>query len=315
ATLIYASYSRGYKAGGYNLDRFELGNTGLSSGTSSPATYFSPRTNADASSLRFAAEKVNAFELGLKYNQRHWGVNIAAFREEFKDFQLNTFNGTSFVVQNIDGCDSALTPGSINAGGQRCAKSDVKAGLISQGFELELTASPVRSLRVSGGLTYAEAKFAKRLVGSNNGQTPLDSALFLLPGNINSNAPKIVTTASIAWTPNIGSNGLSGLVYVDTRMTSDYNTGSDLFPEKTQDGYSVVNARIGLRGREQKWAIEFWGQNVFNTKYTQVAFNSPLQGSGSVAAVQGGLATSATQLFSAYLAEPRTYGVTLRGKF
>lgn len=315
ATLIYASFSRGYKAGGYNLDRFELGNAGVSSATSSPATYFSPRTNADASTLRFDAEKVDAFELGLKYNQRHWGVNIAAFRQEFKDFQLNTFNGTSFVVQNIDGCDSALTAGSINAGGQRCAKGDVKPGLISQGFELELNASPVRNIRVSGGLTYAEAKFAKRLVGSSNGQIPLDSALFLLPGSVNSNAPKIVTTASFAWTPDIGSSGLTGLFYVDGRMTSDYNTGSDLFPEKTQDGYSVVNARVGLRGPAQKWAIEFWGQNVFNTKYTQVAFNSPLQGSGSAAAVQRGLATSATQLFSAYLAEPRTYGITVRGKF
>ncbi len=125
----------------------------------------------------------------------------------------------------------------------------------------------------------------------------------------------MVTTMSFAWTPDIGTSGLSGLLYFDGRMTSDYNTGSDLFPEKAQDGYDVWNARIGLRGPEQRWAIEFWGQNVFNTKYTQVAFNSPLQGSGSIASVQQGLATSATQLFSAYLAEPRTYGITVRGKF
>ncbi len=312
--LFYASYSRGYKAGGYNLDRFELGNTGLSSLTSSPATYFSPRTNADAASLRFAAETVNAFELGMKYNGRHWGANIAAFRQEFKNFQLNTFNGPSFVVQNINGCDGALTTGSINVGGQRCAKGDVKAGLVSQGVEVELNASPIRNVRVSGGFTYAEAKFRNRLVGSSDGQTPLDSALFLLPGNINSNAPKFVTTMSFAWTPDIGTSGLSGLLYFDGRMTSDYNTGSDLFPEKTQDGYDVWNARIGLRGPEQRWAVEFWGQNVFNAKYTQVAFNSPLQGSGSSASVKAG-SPNATQLFSAYLAEPRTYGITVRGKF
>tara|TARA_R110000782_G_scaffold268689_1_gene365507 strand:+ start:40871 stop:43666 length:2796 start_codon:yes stop_codon:yes gene_type:complete len=312
--LLYASYSRGYKAGGYNLDRFELGNTGLSTPTSSPFTYFSPRSNADAASLRFAAEKVNAFEIGMKYSQRHWSANIAAFRQEFSNFQLNTFNGTSFVVQNINGCSGTLTPGSIDAGGGRCAEDDVEAGLISQGVELELSASPVRNVRVSGGLTYAKAKFRDTLVGSGDGQTPLDPALFLLPGNINSNAPEIVTTMSFAWTPDIGSSGLSGLVYFDGRMTSDYNTGSDLFPEKNQDGYSVWNARIGIRGPEERWAVEFWGQNVFNTKYTQVAFNSPLQGSGSVASVQAGAAT-ATQLFSAYLAEPRTYGITLRGKF
>lgn len=307
-TLVYASYSRGYKAGGYNLDRFELGNYGTNALNTSPVTYFFPRSATDAPSLRFAAEKVDAFEIGMKYSTRVWGVNIAAFRQEFSDFQLNTYNGTSFVVQNIGGCDSALTTG-------RCASKDVKPGLVSQGVELEAYVSPVRNIRVTGGFTYAEAKFAKRLVGSPDGQTPLDSALFLLPGNINSNAPKMVTTMSFAWTPDIGTSGLSGLLYFDGRMTSDYNTGSDLFPEKAQDGYDVWNARIGLRGPEQRWAIEFWGQNVFNTKYTQVAFNSPLQGSGSIASVQQGLATSATQLFSAYLAEPRTYGITVRGKF
>jgi len=307
--LLYASYSRGYKAGGYNLDRFELGNTGLSPLATSPATYFSPRTNADASTLRFAAEKVNAFEVGMKYATRKWSANVAAFRQEFEDFQLNTFNGTSFVVQNINGCGAAL-----GAGGT-CAKSDVEPGLVSQGVEIELSASPIRNVRVSGGLTYAETKFKKRLVGSNDGQTPLDPALFLLPGNTNSNAPEIVTTMSFAWTPDIGSSGLSALFYFDGRMTGDYNTGSDLFPEKNQDGYSVWNARVGIRGPEERWAVEFWGQNIFNEKYTQVAFNSPLQGSGSSTAVAAGAIPNATQLFSAYLAEPRTYGITLRGKF
>src|SRR3546814_18543348 len=102
---VYGSYSRGYKAGGYNLDRFELGNTGVNP---VPAV-FSPRSNADAGALRFAAEKVNAFELGAKFSGRRWSANIAAFREEFSNFQLNTFNGTSFVVQNINGCGTALT--------------------------------------------------------------------------------------------------------------------------------------------------------------------------------------------------------------
>ncbi|TNE43035.1 MAG: TonB-dependent receptor [Sphingomonadales bacterium] len=308
--LIYASYSRGYKAGGYNLDRFELGNTGLSALATSPATYFFPRTNADASTLRFSAEKVDAFEVGLKYSARKWGVNIAAFRQEFSDFQLNTFNGTSFVVQNINGCDEALSAGGT------CG--NVGPGLISQGVELELSATPARNVRISGGMTYARTKFRNRLVGSGDGATPLDPALFLLPGSFNSNAPEYVTTVSFAWTPPIGTGGLTGLVYFDGRMTSDFNSGSDLFPEKMQDGFSVWNARIGLRGKEERWAVEFWGQNIFNTKYTQVAFNSPLQGNGSVAQVQAfgspGFA-SGTQLFSAYLAEPRTYGITLRGKF
>ena len=307
--LIYGSYSRGYKAGGYNLDRFELGNTGIFPAVS-PIPYFSPRSNADAASLRFGAETVDAYEIGLKLSQRHWGVNIAAFRQEFSNFQLNTFNGTSFVVQNINGCKEAL-----GAGGT-CSRT--KAGLVSQGIEIEANARPVRNLQFTGGVTYAKAKFADRLVGSSDGATPLDSALFLLPGNDNSNAPRWVATTSAAWTPDLGGSGLSALFYVDSRLTGDYNTGSDLYPEKEQDGYIVVNARVGLRGPSQAWAIEFWGQNVFNTRYTQVAFNSPLQSSSpnnqSIAQL-GRFGTMSNQLFSAYLAEPRTYGVTLRGKF
>ncbi len=306
--LLYGSYSRGYKAGGYNLDRFELGNTGLSPAIS-PLTYFSPRSNADAASLGFGAETVDAFEIGMKVSRRHWGVNAAAFRQEFSNFQLNTFNGTSFVVQNINGCKGT------KAANGTC--TDTKPGLVSQGLEIEGYVQPVRTLRATAGLTYARAKFADKLVGNANGSIPLDPALFLLEGADNSNAPRWVTTASIAWTPQLG-GGLSGLVYVDTRMTSDYNTGSDLYPEKRQDGYTVTNARIGLRGPDQRWAIEFWGQNIFNSQYTQVAFNSPLQSSSpnnqSVAQL-GRFGTMSNQLFSAYLAEPRTYGITVRGSF
>lgn len=307
--LLYGSYSRGYKAGGYNLDRFELGNRGVAPAIS-PLTYFRPRTNADASSLRFGAETVDAFEIGFKWNRRSWGVNMAAFRQEFSNFQLNTFNGTSFVVQNINGCDGAL------AANGTCDKT--KPGLVSQGVEIEAYIQPTRTLRANAGFTYARAKFAERLVGSADGRVPLDPALFLLPDKTNSNAPRLVTTASMAWTPDIGASGLSALFYVDGRMTDNFNTGSDLYPEKTQDSYIVANARIGLRGPNQMWAVEFWGQNIFNAGYTQVAFNSPLQSSSpnnqSVAQL-GTFGTMSNQLFSAYLAEPRTYGITLRGKF
>lgn len=306
--MVYGSYSRGYKAGGYNLDRFELGNTGIAPGIS-PITYFFPRTSADASSLAFGAETVDAFEVGLKFSKREWGFNVAAFRQEFSNFQLNTFNGTSFVVQNINGCESAK----VGAGSCR----DTKPGLISQGVELEAYVQPARSLRATAGLTYARTKFADSLVGSSDGTVPLDPALFLLEGQDNSNAPRWVATTSVAWTPELG-GGLSGLVYVDNRITGDYNTGSDLYPEKAQDGYIVTNARIGLRGPGQRWAVELWAQNLFDSDYSQVAFNSPLQSSSpnnQSAAQLGRFGSMSNQLFSAYLSEPRTYGITLRTRF
>ena len=132
------------------------------------------------------------------------------------------------------------------------------------------------------GLTFAETEYRDDLVGNSNG-VPLDPALRVLPGNNLSNAPEIVATGAITWTPAIGSSGLSALVYVDARVTDDYNTGSDLFPQKAEDSYAVFNARLGIRGAEQRWAVELWAQNLFNTDYAQVAFNSPFQAGAHLA--------------------------------
>jgi hypothetical protein len=151
-------------------------------------------------------------------------------------------------------------------------------------------------------------------VGTANG-TPLNQALRTLPGNRLSNAPGITATTSIAWTPDIGSSGLSALFYFDGRLTDDFNTGSDLFPQKTQDSFAVFNARIGLRGPEGRWAIEFWGQNIFNQDFAQVAFNAPFQEGAVTAAYQDPQYPGGRQLFSQYLGEPRTYGLTARVRF
>ncbi|MBO9581780.1 MAG: TonB-dependent receptor [Sphingobium sp.] len=307
--MVYGSYSRGYKAGGYNLDRFELGSTGIAPALA-PLTYFSPRTNADAAALYFEPETVNAYEIGFKINRAKWGVNTAIFRQEFTNFQLNTFNGTSFVVQNINGCKGA------KAANGTCA--DTKPGLVSEGVEIESYLSPARDVRLSAGWTYAKTDFADSLVGNGAGTIPLDPALFLLPGRKNSNAPRWVVSGSFTWTPQIGSKGLSALFYIDGRATAGYNTGSDLYPEKRTPAYTVANARIGLRGPKERWSIEVWGQNIFDEKYMQVAFNSPLQSSGpnnQSSAQLGVTGTMTNQLFSAYLAEPRTFGLTVRGKF
>jgi outer membrane receptor protein involved in Fe transport len=194
-----------------------------------------------------------------------------------------------------------------------CAGNANRKGVISQGVELEAVMNPVRNVTFAAGYTYSDTHFRNNLVGSSSGEA-LDPALFLLPGQQLSNAPKNVVTTSLTWTPDVGTSGMKALFYVDSRLTSDYNTGSDLAPEKRQDGFALVNARIGLRGPQQKWAIELFAQNVFNKDYIQVAFNSPFQGAGSVANVQrfGGTANA---LYSAFIAEPRTYGVTLRSRF
>lgn len=308
--LTYASYSKGYKSGGFNLDRSDLGD---------PVTgVFSPRTNADADGLQFEAEKVDAYEIGAKYSRRGFTFNIAAFRQDFKDFQLNTFQGSIFIVQNIQACKADLGGADTDdSSATGACTGGTKPGVRSQGVEIEAAYRPMPDLQLSAGYTYSRTKYRKNLVGSSDGE-PLDRALFLLADRQLSNAPRHVATGSIAWTPEIGGSGLSGLFYVDGRYSSHYNTGSDLFPEKEQDGYAVFNGRLGLRGPDQRWALELWGQNIFNKHYQQVAFNAPFQGANSVAQVEAFGApgrAAANQIFTSYLAEPRTYGITVRTRF
>nr|WP_233995714.1 TonB-dependent receptor [Erythrobacter sp. SD-21] len=289
--MVYTSYSRGYKAGGFNLDRSALGN---------PVTF--NVANIDPASLQFDEETVDAYEIGMKYSNRQWSLGLTAFRQEFSNFQLNTFNGSVFLVQNINGCgtdlndldrDASATTGACDAG-------DVTPGVVSEGFEFEASLSPTRNVNMTLGVTHANTRYADDLVGSDQGD-PLDPALRLLPGDNLSNAPAWVGTTSFTWTPNIGGSGMKGLLFVNARMTGDYNTGSDLLYGKEQDSFVVVNGRIGLTNIADRFAIEGWVQNAFDTDYTQVAFNTPF--------------IAPQQTYSAFLAEPRTYGVTVRAEF
>jgi len=321
--LVYASYARGYKAGGFNLDRSAL---------KSPIVPFGGQAGAQAlvSELQFDPELVNSYELGAKYATGPFSLGLTFFRSDFKNFQLNTFNGSTYIVQTLNGCTSDLGGAdrdqskftgapNYNAAAATtgaCPADDVSWGVRSQGFELEASLVPARSFRMTAGVTYARTKYRDNLVGDSSG-SPLDQALRKLPGDNMSNAPELVATGSIAWTPDIGSGGMTGLVYLDGRMSSDYNTGSDLFPQKEQDGYAIVNARVGVRGPDERWALELWAQNLFNKQYAQVAFNSPFQEGATSAgtAFADPQYPGGRQIFSQFLAEPRTYGVTLRGKF
>jgi outer membrane receptor protein involved in Fe transport len=61
--------------------------------------------------------------------------------------------------------------------------------------------------------------------------------------------------------------------------------------------------------------VELWAQNLFDVDYAQVAFNSPFQAGATSAPFLDPQFPGGRQIFSQFLAEPRTYGVTLRGRF
>ncbi|HYI47339.1 MAG TPA: TonB-dependent receptor [Allosphingosinicella sp.] len=322
--LLYASYSRGYKAGGFNLDRSALKSPIL------PFANTPGGAQALVGNLQFDPEINTAYEFGVKYQRGPITLNVTAFRQDFENFQLNTFNGTVFLVQTVNGCDN-LVGGNLadedqnaSAAGSNfnanapatgaCAPGDVGYGVRSQGVEIEGQFRARHDMTLNLGLTLADTKYRNNLVGNSNG-APLDQALRMLPGERLSNAPRLVFTGAFTWTPQIGNSGMTGLLYVDARVTEDYNTGSDLFPQKAEDSYAVINARLGVRGADQRWAVELWAQNLFDTDYAQVAFNTPFQAGATSAPFVDPQFPGGRQIFSAFLAEPRTYGITGRFRF
>jgi iron complex outermembrane recepter protein len=342
--LTYASYSKGYKSGGYNLDTSALDTpcnplAPANAATDTPAqldtkaatragcvAQFARPANSvgnarpEAADLQFAAEKVDAFEVGVKYDGRQFNLNAAVFYSRFDNFQLNTFNGINFEVTNVNGCKDGLngadrdilpSVAAASATGA-CAANRVGPGLTTKGVELEASIYPARHLAINTGLTYARTRYANNLVGIAG--RPFAPTNFQLPQRQISNAPEYVVTGGIAYSPDLGSNGMSSLFYMDFRYQSDVNTGSDLDIEKVQDGFLTLNSRIGIYGRDKRWGVEFWGQNILNKKYQQIAADTPLQGGGTTRAVQAGSA-QANQLFIAFPGEPRTYGITIKGKF
>jgi outer membrane receptor protein involved in Fe transport len=251
----YFSAARGYKGGGFNLDRVQSSN-GLTSG----ATGVVPVVDTS-----FPGEFVDSYELGLKSTWMNGDLllNAAVFHQDYSDFQLNSFLGTTFVVRSVP-------------------------EVVSKGAEAEiLWQTPIDGLLLQGGVTYADSQYGPDLLP--------DADLFLLPNSRLSFAPLWSSSLALSYEREFG-NALLARFNIGAKYSSDYNTGSDLDPEKLQPSYAVVNARIGIGNIDRSWMVELWAQNLTDREYIQVGFDAPIQ----------------TGSWNAFLAPPRTYGATVR---
>lgn len=234
--MTYLSAARGYKGGGFNLDRVQSA-TGLSSGGAGVLP---------VDDTSFVGEFVDSYELGVKTTLMDGNLllNGALFYQDYSDFQLNSFLGTSYVVRSIP-------------------------EVTSKGVELDaLWQTGVQGLMFQGGITYADTRYGNDAL--------VDADLFLLPGSHISFAPLWSASAAMTYAWDIGSQ-LEGRFHVSAKYLSDHNTGSDLDPQKAQPGYTLVNARLGLGRQDKRWSAELWGQNLTNRTYRQVGFDAPIQ--------------------------------------
>ncbi len=213
--------------------------------------------------LEFGNETVDAYDIGFKTNfSRQFQFNGSLFYQNVKGFQSNRFLGNNFVVLNYD-------------------------KLISKGVELESIIRPASNLVFNIGYTYVDAKVDDPAAGSDNQRQA-------------SNIPFHTVTGGVTWTPQL-SDSVGGLVHVDWRYMSDTFPLNDPVarPFTGNDGYAIINARIGVNFGDGKYSIEAYAENLFNTYYNITAFPIPEQGTS----------------FAVYPAPPRFYGLKLGVKF
>lgn len=294
----YGSYSRGHKAGGFNLDRAFSDSLGS---IVSPATFPAgpvPVQTVRAPDTSFAAEIVDAYELGLKYanGDNTFQANVAAFYQDFENFQLNTFTGISFIVTSVP-------------------------EVISQGVELETFWQPFSGFSTTFGVAYTDATYGDDLGSVTVPGTFLynNPTLFAIPGERLTHSPEWTITGAFDYEfPFIDT--LTARLHMDGRWQSEMNTGSNLDPRKVQDAYAVIGAKIGFYSEDELFGLEFFARNLFDESYINTAFDAPLQGTAfcSTAAVGAAVTcpagSSGSSTIDAFVGEPRMIGATLRIK-
>lgn len=273
---IYASFTHGYKSGGINLD------------TTAAVLGASPVFNS---------EEVDAYEIGIKSRLLDDAVtlNIAAFHQEFTDFQVLEFTGTAFATFNVPRA-------------------------LSKGLEIESVIRPNSELTFNASATLLDAEYPDDCAGTLTSpqvvslcgfsltnaadivaifgglwEKPInDSTEFFLAGQIRMEGDQRTSTQGIVppSAAQIAAVGLDAAVAAQPLIVGD-----------VQDGKAFVNLRAGLRFGDGAYSIEGFVNNLTDEVVRGVTFNTTLRGSG------------AANSRSAFSLQPRTYGVVLRAKF
>jgi iron complex outermembrane recepter protein len=321
----YATYSRGHKAGGFNLDRIYDDNNGsIITTTPDPgnpptivAVVACPGTPPGQPSLNcftqtvnpvaplsfiqtvrspdtsFAPEFVDAYELGLKLAllDDSLFVNTAVFYQVFENFQLNTFTGLNFVVTSVP-------------------------EVISQGVEVEsFWNTPVDGLSANLAVQYTDAHYGDI---ADFLAFPPNTGLFLLRDAQLTHAPEWVVSGGFDFEFPLFMDFV-GLLHADARWQDDMITGSNLDPRKRQEAFAVVGAKFAIFTSDETLTLEIFGRNLFDERYINTAFDSPLQGSSICQTGFGGCGAAGplngSSTIDAFLGEPRTIGATLKVAF
>ena len=275
---VYASYATGFKASSWNLSRDSrplpgdfttivnqgLGVPNLRSGT------------------RFALpEESTVYELGIKGQWDRAAANLTIFQQEIKNFQANTFIGSSFVLSN--------------AGVQE-----------TFGIEFDGYVKPTDELTLSLAMTYLDPvyeSFVGSPVGDLSGETvagvhPLSASFGATWDKELGNGDRIILRSDFAYEADVQIlNGLTNFIGTNPNGTRNF-TPARVEAQKYRREVNNLNASITY-AMEMGLEISLWGRNLLDDRYITTIFPSVAQG----------------RSISGYPNQPRTYGITGRFKF
>ena len=229
---VYATYTRGYKG---------------------PAV-----SSAAGVAFNVDPEKVDAYEIGAKFDlaDRRVSLNLAGFINNFRDFQAQVFDPT------------------LN-GGLGTFRTGNASTLKTRGVEAEAVVRPLHGVSLSGGVTYLDTEYGNYNVACYFGQTAAQGCS--LPGPSFNAAGSPLVGAS-KWTTSLAANvdqpignDLKVFLNADWRYRSCfYYAIND--PSTIQEGYSLVNATIGIGDISNHARFSVFVRNLFDKRYAAAIF-------------------------------------------
>ncbi|MEM9309907.1 MAG: TonB-dependent receptor [Pseudomonadota bacterium] len=215
------------------------------------------------------AEEVWNYEGGVKANTGQFAGSVGVFFQDYTNFQTSFIDGSGQIVP-------------------------VNAGEASNfGIEAEAVWTPTRSIRVFANYAYIDAEIdapsdqpgADAFVGSRFRLQPEHSA----SGGIDAAFPIGNTSHQFFLTPS---------VTYQSRVFFEQPNDPDN-PTLSEDGYTLVNLRAGVRFKDGQFGLTFFARNLLDEEY--------LIDAGNTGAVFG------TPTFIA--GEPRLYGIELSARY
>lgn len=275
--LLYASWNRGVKSGGFNAPLLPTPPLLVDGSTS----VLPDGEVIDVSFVTYEPEKLDAFEAGFKWDVMPGllRVNGSAYYYDYKNAQVFSIIGLDTFTVNAD--------------------SEVK------GFELEMTATPLDGLDINFGIGFIDADIENVPGLTLDVDTAIGEVTALLPGATVSpvQTPKWNLSGLIRYEFPVGPGNIA--LQTDMQYRSQHFFALTGLPAVTQDGYFLANASVAYIPEDAPWDIRFFVENLTDEEYVVQAFDL----SGSVS--NGGL----FGLVEQYYGRPRMWGVQANFNF